>query len=223
MGKSIAIRSVLGQPDHRFRALLEPEAWGRLPVSVQRRFGRRLSPGMAITYVGTITQCRRNTFGRLVAELSRLIGAPLPLHDDVAVAAIVTVTEEDQAAGQVWTRMYARARGLPQIIHSRKRFAGPTGLEEYLGGGIGIALTVSADDRALHFTSDHYFVSLGSLRLRLPACLSPGILTISHVDRGDDGFAFELALRHVLFGEVIRQVGVFGERFDACTQGGFHD
>jgi hypothetical protein len=108
--------------------------------------------------------------------------------------------------------MYGRAHGFPQVIHSSKRFGGTTGLEEYLGGGFGIALAVSADAEALHFRSDHYFFGLGAARLRLPAWLAPGQLTISHVDRGDGGFAFVLALRHPLCGEIINQTGLFRER-----------
>jgi hypothetical protein len=69
------------------------------------------------------------------------------------VAAVVTVTEDAQAGGQFWTRMYNRAHGFPQVIHSSKRFAGPTGLEEYLGWGFGIALAVSADRPPCAFTA----------------------------------------------------------------------
>src|SRR3954447_15474495 len=108
--------------------------------------------------------------------------------------------------------MYGRLRGFPQVIHSSKRFAGPTGLEEYLGAGFGIALTVSADEQALHFHSDYYFVQFGRLRLRLPRFLSPGALTISHVDFGADWFAFVLVLENPLAGVIVSQTGIFRER-----------
>jgi hypothetical protein len=121
------------------------------------------------------------------------------------------VSEDLNSGGQFWTRIYGRARGFPQVIHSSKRFAGPTGLEEYLGGGFGIALTVSADEHALHFHSDHYFLSVAKVRLRLPRLLAPGALTISHVDRGGQCFAFVLSLRHPIVGELIRQTAVFHE------------
>jgi hypothetical protein len=51
-----------------------------------------------------------------------------------------------------------------------------------------------------------------------PAALAPGALTISHVDQGDERFAFVLSLVHPLFGEIIRQTGIFRERpaADAC-------
>jgi len=212
------------RPDSPFQSLLGADGWARLPSAIRRRFGRCLEPGAAITYVGTVVECRRNRFGRMVANLARLIGAPLPLYDDTAVAAIVTVTEEESGErGQIWTRLYGRTHGLPQIIHSRKRFTGPTGLEEYLGCGVGIALSVAADDEALHFISDHYFLSAGSLRLRLPGWLSPGALTISHVDHGDGTFDFILVLHHRLFGEVIHQIGQFQERIASPMKENGHD
>lgn len=198
--------------DLRFAALLGAEAWAGLPPVVRERFSKRMAPGLAVTYAGEIVESRRNAAGWILAQLCRLIGAPLPLGDDLGVAAVVTVTEDHEAGGQFWTRMYGRAHGFPQVIHSSKRFAGPTGLEEYLGGGFGIALAVSADARALHFHSHHYFLALGPMRLRLPAWLAPGELTISHVDRPDGRFDFVLRLHHALLGEVMRQVGVFRER-----------
>jgi hypothetical protein len=198
--------------DLRFRALLGEAAWGRLPQAVRDRFSKRLRPGLAVTYVGEITESRRNGAGQTLAQLCRLIGAPLPLYDDLGVAAVVTVTEDGRTGGQFWTRMYNQARGFPQVIHSSKRFAGPTGLEEYLGCGFGIALAVSADETALNFHSAGYFLAVARLRLRLPAWLAPGTLTISHIDQGDGGFAFVLDLRHPLLGVMLRQVGMFRER-----------
>jgi hypothetical protein len=198
--------------DLRFRALLGAAAWSRLPAAVRARFSKRLEADAAVTYAGTIVHSRRTLLGGLLAELCRAIGGPLPLHDEVGVPAVVTVTEDGATGGQFWTRMYGRTCGFPQVIHSSKRFAGPTGLEEYLGRGFGIALTVSADDQALHFHSDHYFLCLGGLRLRLPRWLAPGALTISHVDFGADWFAFVLVLDHPLLGEIISQTGMFRER-----------
>ena len=203
--------------DLRFRSLLGADGWSRLPEPVRARFSKRLRPGAAVTYVGEIVESRRTWPGLLLANLCRAVGAPLPLHDDVGTPAVVTVTEDARAGGQFWTRMYGRRGGFPQVIHSSKRFAGCTGLEEYLGCGVGIALIVCADDHALHFLSRHYFVAIGGLRLRLPAWLAPGALTISHVDMNDGEFAFVLRLRHPLLGEIINQTAVFREcrPFDA--------
>eukprot|EP01035_Chromulina_nebulosa_P012944 gene12944-17241_t len=110
--------------------------------------------------------------------------------------AAVVVAEDGASGGQHWTRLYGRPRGFPQVIRSTKRFAGLTGLEEYLGAGFGIALRVRADATALHFDSDHYFLALGTRRLRLPRWIAPGALTISHIDRGGGAFDFVLVLRN---------------------------
>lgn len=204
--------------DFRFQTLLGKAAWARLPAAVRSRFSRRLSGGAAVTYAGEIVATRQTCIGVLIAQVCRVIGAPLPLCGDVAVPAVVTVTEDARTGGQFWTRMYGRKRGFPQVIHSSKRFAGPTGLEEYLGWGFGIALTVSASDKALYFHSHHYFLCVGGIRLRLPSWMGPGELTISHVEHGGGPFSFVLTLRHPLFGEIISQTGVFRERRPSRTR-----
>jgi len=201
--------------DLRFRRLLGAAAWERLPNAVQRRFAKRLAAGCAVTYRGRIESCAMNPAGWLLAQACRAIGAPLPLDRAPGMAAVVTVTEDGAGGGQVWSRLYARPRGFPQVIHSAKRFAGPTGLEEYLGGGFGIALTLHALEHGLRFTGDHYFVQLGERRLRLPAWLAPGRLDIDHEDRGSDGFTFTLTLRHRLLGLLVRQQALFADQGDA--------
>lgn len=191
--------------DIRFRQLLGQSGWGALPARVRARFGKRLGVGETASYVGQVEFCRMNWSGRLLAQACRLIGAPLPLERDGGVAASVSVTEDGASGGQVWTRMYARKRGFPQVIHSAKRFAGPTGLEEYLGRGFGIALRVKAIEGGIRFVSDHYFLEIMGRRIRLPRLVAPGELTIDHEDAGQGAFTFTLSLNHVLLGEVMHQ------------------
>jgi hypothetical protein len=190
--------------DHRFRALLGAEGWAMLPAAVRARFAKRLG-NEAVTYAGTVVECRMSRAGWLLAQACRLIGAPLPLGRDPGAPAGVAVTADAATGGQHWTRIYGRAHGFPQVIRSTKRFAGMTGLEEYLGFGFGIALTVRADAHALHFDGDHYFLAMGRMRVRLPRWLAPGALTISHIDQGGGQFDFVLTLRHPLLGELIEQ------------------
>ena len=195
--------------DIRFRTLVGEEAWLSLPEATRARFGKRLANCRAALYAGEIVECRMSRAGWLLAQLCRLIGSPLPLSRDTKVPAIVSVTEHAAYGGQFWVRMYGRASGFPQVIHSSKRFAGPTGLEEYIGCGFGIALRVEVRGGALHFLSDHYFLGRGRLRIRFPGWFAPGRLRITHVDCNHGWFAFTLQLRHRLFGEMISQTVMF--------------
>ncbi len=195
--------------DLRFRALLGADAWSRLPDSVRKRFSKRLTDQRAAIYAGEIVETRMSRLGWLLAQAMRFIGGPLPLHRDAEVPATVSVTEDTPSNGQFWTRVYGQRRGFPQVIHSSKRFQGPTGLEEYVGYGVGMALTIHADAYAIHFRSDHYFLQLLGRRLRLPNWFSPGTVTVSHIDFGAGQFAFVLDLRHPRFGELVYQRGVF--------------
>ncbi|MFI4995340.1 MAG: DUF4166 domain-containing protein [Hyphomicrobiales bacterium] len=202
-------RPALG--DLRFRSLLSQEDWASLPAPIRRRFSKRLADGSTAVYVGEVIETRMSRCGWLLAQLARLIGGPLPTARDAGLPSVVTVTEDLATGGQIWTRLYARRKGFPQIIHSSKRFAGPTGLEEYLGYGIGMALTIHVERRALVFRSAFYYLRVGKRRFALPGFASPGALTVSHAEIGDGRFLFRLEIVHPRFGELIRQSVVFRE------------
>jgi len=196
--------------DLRFRALLSEQDWATLPPAIRRRFSRRLAGGATIVYAGIVVATRMSRAGWWLAQAVRPIGAPLPISRDGNVASVVAVTE-DFRGGQIWTRLYARRAGFPQIIHSAKRFAGPTGLEEHVGCGVGMALTVHAAEAALRFRSAGYFVELRGRRVNLPRWLTPGALTVTHGELADGWFSFTLDLVHPRFGALIRQTAVFRE------------
>jgi hypothetical protein len=198
-----------GLRDLRFRALVGEAAWARLPEPVRRRFSKCLAPGELLLYRGEVVATELSRAGRILAFLARAIGSPLPLTDGATGPALVAVAEDAQLGGQCWTRVYAREGRFPQTIHSAKRFRGPTGLEEYVGRGIGMALCVSEEDGALVFRSSHYFVEIGSRRWRLPRALAPGGMEITHREEGGGTFSFRLALTHPLLGTLVHQLAYF--------------
>lgn len=196
--------------DRRFSDLVGRKHWLRLPPAIRRRFGKRVRGGASVAYQGVVTEMRMNWSGRLLATAARLIGAPLPYDlSCVGKPAVVTVTEDIAGNGQFWIRQYGRKAGFPQMVHSSKRFAGPTGLEEYIGYGVGVALKVEIGRKALFFKSDHYFLSVLGLRLRIPQLIAPGALVIGHHELGEDRFRFSLRLTHRLLGEVLSQDAEF--------------
>jgi Domain of unknown function (DUF4166) len=197
--------------DHRFRSLLPSEDWGRLPVAIWRRFSKRLVDGATVVYVGEVEEASFSRAGWWIAQAARLIGGPLPTSAIAGVPMIVTVTEDAASGGQVWTRICTRRTGFPQVIHSAKRFAGPTGLEEYVGLGVSMALKVSVQNDALVFRSAGYGVRFGRLRLPLPDWITPGDLTVTHSDLGGGLFRFTLDVIHPRFGWLLRQSAVFRE------------
>lgn len=222
------------QPDElgdlRFRALMSEAEWLALPLTIRRRFSKRLAGGRTAVYVGEVTETRMSRAGWLLAQAARLIGGPLPVSRDAHVPSVVTVTEDVATNGQHWTRLYARRRGFPHIVHSSKRFAGPTGLEEYVGRGVGMALTLHVEahvpekrepvfreghapmeGNALVFRAAHYFVQLGGFRIRLPAWASPGALSVTHAELGDGRFLFKLDIVHPRLGPLILQTAAFQE------------
>ena len=197
--------------DPRYRALLSDDEWSVLPEPVRRRFSKRPGPGRTIIYCGRIRRASMTRAGWLIAQIARLVGGPLPTSRDTDVPSVVTVTEDGAGAGQMWTVLYGRRRGFPQIIHSAKRFSGPTGLEEYLGYGVAIALTLRVREGTLVFRSEHYSVTALGRRIALPGWISPGVLTVTHTEMGAGRFRFALELVHPLIGALIHQTVEFEE------------
>lgn len=195
--------------DSRFRQLVGDAAWNELPAAVQRRFSKRLKADETAIYRGRVVSTQISRPGRFLAWMARLIGAPLPLVDGATGPAAVVVSENPLLGGQTWLRIYNRPGRFPQAIHSAKRFQGPTGLEEYVGCGIGMTLCVTVEDQALVFRSADYFLEAGRWRITLPKFLQPGRMIIVHCDRGDGSFDFKLELCHPLLGRLVAQDAVF--------------
>ena len=74
-----------------------------------------------------------------------------------------------------------------------------------------MALTVRVKNGALLFCSAFYFLRFGSVRIPLPAWLTPGALTVTHEDLGRGRFLFSLEILHPMFGEIVRQRAEFQE------------
>ena len=198
--------------DLRFRALLSEADWLALPHTIRRRFSKRLSGGNTTVYVGEVIETRMSAAGWLLAQAARLIGGPLPVSRDAHVPSVVTVTEDVATNGQHWTRLYARRRGFPQVVHSSKRFAGPTGLEEYVGCGVGMALTIHVEDRRARFSAPRTTsCSSAAFACGCPHGSRPARLSVTHAELGDGRFLFKLDIVHPRLGRLICQTAAFKE------------
>lgn len=193
-----------GDGDGRYGRLVG-DAWRQLPIAVRRRFDSKLMPGEVKVYRGKVTCTHLSWAGWLLAEAARLVGAPLPLGHGTTGASLVAVTEEPGFCGQIWSRSYARPGRFPQVIHSAKRFTGPTGLEEYLGCGLLMRLTVSVEHETLVFRSRGFAVEIAGRSVPLPRWLSPGACEVRHRDDGNGRFTFTLTLAHPLLGRLVHQ------------------
>ena len=192
-------------------ARLAADSWMQLPATIRRRFSRHLADGERIVYLGDVAATRMSIVGRLVAQLARLCGAPLPLEAGGRVPVTVIVTGSPRLCGQVWTRIYNRAQGFPQVIQSLKRFGGATGLEEIVAHGVGMRLKLSVRDGALVFRSAGYFIRCLGVQISLPNWLTPGAIEVVHREEACGRFSFSLSVTHWWAGPIIDQVAFFRE------------
>lgn len=197
--------------DDRYRRRLGDAAWRRLPPVVRRRFSKALADGAQTIYRGEVVVMELSRAGYLLAQLARLAGAPLPFTRDALGASVVVVTEARERGGQIWSRSYPRPGRFPQVIHSLKRFAGPTGLEEYLGLGLVMRLELLEQEGMLVFRSAGYGLEIAGRTFRLPGWLEPGRCTVIHRNETDERFSFTLTLDHPVLGRLVHQVAFFEE------------
>lgn len=197
--------------DHRFLRLIGLEAWQRLPADVRARFSKDLSGSRSAVYQGRVIKTKLSGAGWLLARLTWLLGSPLPRDDNATGPAVVVVTQNPTTGAQNWIRTYSRPNGSMQTIASEKRFQGPTGLEEYVGAGIGMTLAVHEAAGTLVFQSQRYFFEVAGMRIVMPRLVAPGRMTIIHRDQGAGTFQFELKLEHAVFGCLLYQLAEFDD------------
>lgn len=187
-----------------FCKLLGPDAWAALPEAVRERFGVHARD---VLYRGRMV-VQASPFGWLVSQICRLIGTPLAPWTGVDVPVEVDV-HMDGRGGLVWARTYAFPGHAPVLVSSTKLMDARGGLLEVVRGGLGMALTATVEDAALHFHSRCYFVEVAGLRLRIPDLLTPGRAHVVHRDLGGGAFRFTMDFRHPWLGETLFQDGVF--------------
>lgn len=200
----------------RYRRLLGEAAWARLRPEVRCRFSKIIGREDAIVYQGTVAMTRLSFFGRLIAHAARLVGAPIPLAHGATGPSVVTVTLAPGFDGHVYSRQYPGPGCFPQVIHSAKRFTGPTGLEEVLGGGLLMRLTVHEVDGGLAFRSAGYAIEIGGITVALPRWLWPGRCEVRHQPETDERFSFTLTLDHPWLGRLVHQVAFFADAPRQC-------
>jgi len=118
----------------------------------------------------------------------------------------------------VWRRDFLRADGkTPVRVESVKQLGADGGLLECVRkgplGGIGMGLRVYEKNGALNFSSQHYFIAWGRIKLPVPTWLTPGKTLVEHIDEGAGNFRFRLTMTHPLFGKTVHQEGIFSDPY----------
>ena len=188
-------------------SLRELQAWDL----IRRRFSQHLGHGQRVVYAGSVAHTRLSALGWLFAQLARVLGCPLPLESGGRLPVVVVVTGCERVGGQLWTRIYDRADRFPQVIQSVKCFGGSTGLTELVGGGVGMRLRLSVENRALAFRSAGYFWRFRGFEMSLLDWFTPGEIEVVHREERHGEFSFSLTITHRWAGRIIDQIAFFRE------------
>lgn len=186
-------------------ALVGAAGWSLLPQAVQRRFAVAHAN---VTYEGHM-DLRCSPIGHIYAALARVLGGPLTHINTNAVPTTVRVSNNG-LGGVVWERCF-HSDGHGRTVRSTKEIGADGGLLERTDGGLSMSLDVFEEEGTLVFRSRRFWLLLGSLRLPVPALLTPGTCRVVHTDLDGGLFRFTLSMVHPLWGETFYQTGVFAD------------
>jgi len=189
-------------------------SWRQLPVAIRRRFSRHLADGERVIYLGEVAGTTVTLTGRLVAQLARIVGAPLPLAQSGRMPVAVLVTGcETSWGGQIWTRVYDRARGLFRrvIQFPSSASAAQPDWKKLVGwrGRNAAYPDCSRTELSCFEVPDISCDALG-FRYPFPDWLTPGVIEVVHREESLGGFTFSLSVTHAWAGQIIEQIAFSG-------------
>lgn len=159
----------------------------------------------ALHFSGSMDVVRRSVAGWLLAQLTRFSGL-LPTGHGEKVPFEFNI----RPSGLSWMkhRCYHFADGNFDFRSTMQPDAQGR-LVERFRGGLGMFLALRAEGDTLHFSDRGYFLHWRQFMLQLPAWCHPGRFELVHRNLDARRFSVRLTLRHVLFGTMIEQSGVF--------------
>lgn len=193
-----------------YRALLGEAAWHKLHPAIQQRFSDAHC-NKPVTYVGMMTEVFASFWGRVFAQVCRLIGTPLALNGGKNIATRVCVYPNEKLQGLTWDRYYYFPYGGTNRVRSTKCIRSDLGLVEVVGCGFGMRLNLCEREGALVFESTGYYVQVGKLKIAIPALITPGNTVVSQKALDERRFLFSLDVVHPLLGRLFHQHGIFEE------------
>lgn len=191
------------------RALVGEDGWHRLAPAIRARFGHAPRAGDIWLLRGVMSEVSATFMGRVMAWISRLVGAPVTHLTGRDVPVDVHVYEDLEQGGTVWERRYDFGRPKRAVARTTKRMDTTGRLLECFGRGFGMELEVYEEAGALNFRSRRFYAELFGRRIRFPYLLSPGTLLVEHIDEGDGLFRFRMTVNHPVLGRVFFQDGIF--------------
>ncbi|MFT6908055.1 MAG: hypothetical protein ACJAS1_004743 [Oleiphilaceae bacterium] len=191
-----------------YRSLIGEKGWYRLHPDIQRRFTVN-SAHSEVTYTGVMDVIYLSFFGKLLAQLCRIIGTPLALYSGKNIPMEVNVYHDVKLKGMTWDRFYSYPNRSMNRVKSTKCIRNNTGLIELVGFGFGMHLKVFEQNNSIVFKSTRFFWQIGSLKITIPRFLTPGTTTVKQQALDGGSFRFSLDVIHPIFKQVYYQTGVF--------------
>ncbi len=187
--------------------------WQQVHPDIQARFDADPLPGQPIYYDGCMTRVECSRLGAALAWVSGLFttGALCPWRG-MDVPAFITVYKEPGCDDILKLRRYEFPGGRSYLFRSRMHAAANGELLEFVGGGMGMRVTVQERNGALFFTNGGYFIGTKAWQIRLPALLSPGKVELTHANLSRDRFTISIRITHPWFGVLYEQEGEFQRR-----------
>ena len=182
--------------------------WTQLGDIIQRHYFLKPFSDDSICVRGTMDEIHHSNIAKILIPGGLLFGAIVPYRRQ-HVPVDVHYQAHTSNANLYWDRVFAISPSKNFHFKSYMEVISDKEVIEFVRFGVGIKLTISAEDKALIFRGNGYIWRIARIDIPIPLGFLLGDAYVEERPIDDHSFSMKLRLTHPWFGTLFRYSGTF--------------
>ncbi len=207
----MAFRKYIMSQEQVFKTVLGGE-WECLGDIIKRHYFLRANSSDYICVSGEMSEIYHSVIAKAFIPVALVFGAVVP-YKGIDIPVDVHYKSEETTSNIYWDRVFKFESG---DFHFKSHMEPVKEKEviEFVRFGLGIRLSVSADEGALVFKDIGYIWRIFGFDIPIPGRILMGSIYVEERPIDDTYFSMKMVLKHPLFGLLFKYSGKF--RLNAC-------
>lgn len=183
--------------------------WEKVPEIIRQHFNLGSGGENKATLEGVMEEIHHSLLAKLFMLPARVFGALVPYKGKYVPVTVRTSTKQNEDNIMYWHRTFSFPEYGQYVFSSRMSHVKDNVIVENVKYGMGIELALHVEENILNFVTTCYQWNLGPFKAKLPCwlLLGKGVITERQID--NDSFQIDFKIRHPVFGETFRYIGIF--------------